>query len=76
MQDLDNINWAKFKYLNFQLNEEESYNFNPGTMGSCANNVINGMYNYSKEYRNPLEIYIEGRSKLREIRSTANLLWL
>ena len=75
MQDSVDINWAKFKYLNFQLNEEESYNFNPGTMGSSANNVINGMYNFLKECRNPLEIYIEGRSKLREIRSSANLLW-
>ena len=48
---------------------------NKFTMSSTANNVINGMYNFSKECKNPLEIYIEGRSKLREIRSSANLLW-
>ena len=75
MKDFNSINWKSFKYSYFQSKENQFHNFNPGTMGSCSNYVIDAMDSFIYENRNPLDIYIKGRQNLQKIRSEAEELW-
>ena len=75
MRDFDSINWKSFRDKTFQSNDEKFFNFNPGTMGSCSNHVINSINNFISDHKNPLEIYKEGRLKLQNIRIESKKLW-
>lgn len=75
MNDYDHTNWGIIRDTSFHANDDDFHNLNPGTMGTTSKDVINAINQFINTYKNPLDIYKEGRSNLKKIRKEAEILW-